>query len=332
MKQQDSTTIQPEITKPLIYILSNKTFDLKKIANDEMQELENAVSSVDEDKVIDTALDIAINLSGFAGFPTNYLLRKFGKLYANYQTKRNKESGTSEADKSEENKNIKATVIAYFKKANINLIDWIDSIQQIPFSNIPSQIKFPPGHPLPRQLYRNHPLNEEAKHYIPIEVFDSLLYEERESELIKLLVDLGAISITIKDLSNVHLQGLLEGKVSATGAGGIEGKIEGGSEKSILQNRSIKLSQKKWDSDNFDEANYKWLSYEPSWKTLVHARLKGKCLSSSVELNSNASYSISANMGLSEGLISQISDLKAGFEFSNLEKTSKLFEVTFLDE
>ena len=62
-----------------------------------------------------------------------------------------------------------------------------------------------------------------------------------------------------------------------------------------------------------------------------HARLRGACLLSSVELNSDTSYSISASLGLTEGLIQQFADVGGGIEFSNLYKESKLFEVKFID-
>ncbi|NEQ41517.1 MAG: hypothetical protein F6K40_37120 [Okeania sp. SIO3I5] len=80
-----------------------------------------------------------------------------------------------------------------------NLEGWSEFITETPYSEIPEDFDFPPGHPLPGKLYRAHPLKSKSNKYIPIEVFDSLLYAEREAELIRLLVDLGATKITIKE-------------------------------------------------------------------------------------------------------------------------------------
>jgi len=61
---------------------------------------------------------------------------------------------------------------------------------------------FPPGHPQVGQIYKRHPLgnlnnSKKINMYIPADKYDALLLEERESELIKMLVDLGAVKISI---------------------------------------------------------------------------------------------------------------------------------------
>ena len=68
----------------------------------------------------------------------------------------------------------------------LNLENWKSFVETISLSSIPNDLEFPPGHPLPEHLYRVHPLKSKGNKYIPIETFDTLLYDEREAELIYL--------------------------------------------------------------------------------------------------------------------------------------------------
>ena len=213
----------------------------------------------------------------------------------------------------------------------IDLSDWIDFVEKIPFASIPEELDFPPGHPLPSRFYRVHPLKKKNNKYIPIEIFDSILYKERESELIKILVDLGATEISVQKLSSSKIQGSPEAKASLIGAGGVSGETKGENEESSSADQVIKLNQKNWNSDNFKSDQYSWLPYEPDWEYIVHARLKGGCLSSSIELTSDTSFSISAQLALTEGLLENLGSLGVGGEFSRLRKEKKRFEVKFVD-
>ena len=212
-----------------------------------------------------------------------------------------------------------------------DLSDWVDFVDLISFASIPDELDFPPGHPLPNRFYRVHPLKKKNNRYIPIEIFDSILYKERESELIKILVDLGAKEILIEELIDKKNLGSAQGEVGLVGTGGanVEGKIA--NERSNSATQITKLNPKNWKPENFKSDEYSWLSYEPEWESLVHARLKGGCLSSSVHLSSDTSFSISAQFGLTEGLLSNFGSLGGGSEFSRLMKQEKKYEVTFID-
>ncbi len=213
----------------------------------------------------------------------------------------------------------------------IDLSDWIDFTEQIPFASIPEELDFPPGHPLPSRFYRVHPLKKKKNRYIPVEIFDSLLYKERESELIKILVDLGATEICIQELSSSKTQGSAEAKASLKGAGGVSGETKGENKKFISADQVMTLNPKNWTAESFKSDEYSWLPYEPDWESIVHARLKGGCVSSSVELTSDTSFSISAQLGLTEGLLENLGSLGGGGEFSRLRKEKKRFEVKFID-
>lgn len=310
--------------KPLIYILPKESPELKQVVSNEIQSLEKESDNSSVDFAVDVVLSTSSALA--VGFnPLSMLLMGWG-------LKKLKEKRSDAKEDSEETQKFREAAKSQLKRINVDLADWFEFIEEIPFSKIPPDIDFPPGHPLPRRFYRVHPLKDKSNRYIPVEVFDTLLYEERESELIKLLIDLGAVEITIKDLSSNKAKGKASANVSATGTGGFEAKAEGEKENSSSETRLIKLNRKRWDKSQFKRENYNWLAYEPAWETIVHARLEGECILSSIELNSDTSYSISAGLGLTEGFIQQFADVGAGIEFSNLKKESKLFEVKFLDD
>jgi len=80
---------------------------------------------------------------------------------------------------------------------------------------------------------------------------------------------------------------------------------------------------------SFQEEKYSWLSYEPAWMAVVHARLYGKCLTASIELTNDDSYSLSGKIGLAEGLLQNLVGLDAGASFSRNKATTSLISVEF---
>ncbi|NEO84994.1 MAG: hypothetical protein F6J87_12185 [Spirulina sp. SIO3F2] len=209
--------------------------------------------------------------------------------------------------------------------------NWSAFVEQTSYLEVPDAIKFPPGHPLPGRLYRSHPLSSKSDQYIPIEVFDSLLYAEREAELIRLLVDLGATRILIQDISNRILDMNVKAGVEIPGAGGVSG--ETGVENNVSENfsREFKLQGKNWsESMTVDTTKYSWLQYEPSWAAVTHARIHGGCLSSSIELHKDSSYSISSEIGLAEGLLKNIASADIAAALSKKEHEKKIIHVEFL--
>ena len=202
-------------------------------------------------------------------------------------------------------------------------------IDTFAFNKIPEGFEFPPGHPLPDKLYRIHPLKdkENKSRYIPSEMFDSLLYEERESELIKLLVDLGATKIVIKETSNVNAEGEITGGADLQGTGGIKANSEFNRNHAETESRTFILQGKK--QLNIEDKNYEWLNYEPSWKALRHARQYGGCLQASIELTTDSSYSLAAGMQATEGLLQKFISFDAGISFNHQKIRNKIFSVEF---
>jgi hypothetical protein len=185
---------------------------------------------------------------------------------------------------------------------------------------------------MPGRFYRVHPLQPKNRKYIPLENFDSLLFAERENELIRLLVDLGATKISIQEVSSGKTEGSIKSGASLQAAGGIQGNLAGKNEQSNTESRVILLRGKPWASDmSFNEKEYSWLPYEPAWESLVHARLKGGCLSDSVELTSDAYYSVSGKLGLTDGLLENLAALRVGADLAQFRQEKKLFLVEFAD-
>lgn len=310
--------------KPLLYITPNDKSSLQEslssaittvtTENDKSSNLTSNLSSI-----LEFLIDIDMSLSAL--LPFSYSLSKLilKKLIAN-------QKNTQDSEQAKLDENTKLALNEF------NLEGWSEFITETSYSDIPEDFNFPPGHPLPGKLYRAHPLKSKSNKYIPIEVFDSLLYAEREAELIRLLVDLGATKITIKEKKVGKTATEIEADAKVTGVGGVEGKIEGGIKKSDESIRNLSLGGQPWSSEiveKFDEKNYSWLPYEPAWTAVAHSRLHGKCLTASIELTNDDSYSISGKIGLAEGLLQNLTDLNLGASFIRNQNKISLIYVEF---
>lgn len=161
--------------------------------------------------------------------------------------------------------------------------------------------KFPPGHPQVGETYRLHPLaNQNSSKqdlYLPEHIFDDVLFEERESELLSLLVNLGATNIQIEkymdDLFDREKKGAISGGVEGVAGAPISGNIVSGSEYSEKNIRSFSLKGKPWKyGDSIDANGYAWLNFEPSWNALVMAREVGGCTSATLEIKAASKYRV----------------------------------------
>ena len=195
------------------------------------------------------------------------------------------------------------------------------------------ELDFPPGHPVPGGLYRSHPLPSKVTHYTPIEQYDRLLYEEREAELLKLLIDLGACRIEI--IETYSDNGEVEGQASA--AATTVGKISAEGKATLAQ---VKTASRVFELDgsvnnSIDRGEYQWLDYEPSWRTLVHARLVGKCRTATVDLSQDTSFSANSSLAIADDLLGGAEDVaSAGTSFRLARKTRKgyRFLVSFVNK
>lgn len=158
---------------------------------------------------------------------------------------------------------------------------------------------FPPGHPRTGTAYRLHPLAGHAdesknKLYIPHESFDELLFEEREAELVKLLVKLGATRISIKYLSSGNANGGVSGSIEAgnkVAQGGVSLDTHQASTYYQSWDREFLLDPQQETFDKIDEFEYAWLRFEPNWQAMLFAREHGGCTKASIELKEKTAFS-----------------------------------------
>ncbi|MGK7929963.1 MAG: hypothetical protein AB4041_00825 [Microcystaceae cyanobacterium] len=200
-------------------------------------------------------------------------------------------------------------------------------------NEIPEDLKFPPGHPIPQKLYREHPLKAKANHYIPVESYYSLLFEEREAELIRILAELGATKICIEEESNAQLTLNLEGEIEVQSIANVEGNIDTQNTKEYKKVRTQEYIGKYWTPDlSFERSKYSWLDYEPTWEAIVEGRLNNGQLSAVIELTTDISNEITTTMGLAEGLLKQLGAFEINLDFSQSHLKRRKFMVEFKGE
>ncbi|OPB00358.1 hypothetical protein BFW87_01795 [Pseudomonas fluorescens] len=169
--------------------------------------------------------------------------------------------------------------------------------------------RFQPGHPVVGKAYRKHPLNDyhnddNGQLYIPSDSYDAILLEERESELIKLLVHLGATKISITKKATDKTRSTLNAGASVQagpiGGGELNYKSDTQRDNDQLNTREFSLSGRPWQTNSkIDARQFFWLSYEPSWKAVVFAREEGGCLTASLEIKESTSFSTDKDLELS---------------------------------
>lgn len=168
-------------------------------------------------------------------------------------------------------------------------------------------LRFPPGHPQVGIAYKRHPLanvdSQKENVYIPYEKYDAILMEEREAELLKLLVHLGATKIVITRTTSRSEDNSATVQVSAN-AKAVEGHVSvdtsSKAESRLLDTREFLLSGKHWnEGDKLDTSRFAWVHFEPSWEAMVVARELGGCLKAALEIRENTSFSTNKALSVS---------------------------------
>lgn len=202
-----------------------------------------------------------------------------------------------------------------------------------------AKLKFPPGHPQVGQTYLLHPLSDlpgsgKENVYIPHEVYDDLLLAERESELLKLLVDLGATKVSITKKQSTQVISKLNAAVGGGSKlmGEAEAKVNTKSEDdaSSFDSRTFELAGKVWRrGDALAREKFAWVSYEPSWEALISAREIGGCLKAAIEIKDDASFASDRELvaNLKTKAISGKASVKASRDLS--EERSYMVKAEF---
>ncbi|CAJ6041913.1 Uncharacterised protein [Burkholderia pseudomallei] len=161
-------------------------------------------------------------------------------------------------------------------------------------------LSFPPGHPRIGTAYRQHPLAsvtsaKKAHVYIPAEQYEAILLQEREAELIRLLVHLGAtkISISKKRRTSTASKRAATLTASASFASG-DVTVDKTDTNTVDEDqvRIFELTGKSWQhGDTLDRTHFAWASFEPSWDALIVAREIGGCLQADLEVRERTTFS-----------------------------------------
>ncbi|MGL4499626.1 MAG: hypothetical protein ACRCU2_11240 [Planktothrix sp.] len=209
------------------------------------------------------------------------------------------------------------------------------SIQIVPSSSVLEKLNFPPDHPIPNKFYRQHPLPNKKNYYIPAESYYITLQEEKESELIRILCDLGATKIEIYEEENTLNDIELKGKAKLKNMGGIEASTSKETEKSQLSKDESTFKGQPWHpklKDEFDSSQYSWLHYEPRWEAIVYGRLTNCQLMANIELTTNLSKEGMIGISLFEGILKGIGVFDTSASVSNSMIKKRRFFIEFAGE
>ncbi|WP_448175758.1 hypothetical protein [Morganella morganii] len=203
------------------------------------------------------------------------------------------------------------------------------------------KLKFPPGHPVVGLFYRLHPLakinSDKEDLYIPDEYYEQLLLQEREAELLRVLINLGATKIKIIKTNNKVNNRSIQCETNVDATASVSFSVDAGINKQSQQEdyegegRLFELAGKKWVSGDLLERNeYSWLPFEPQWGSLILAREIGGCIRAAVEMTSKSVYSadVSAKAKLQTNIMSSNTDLK--IENTDEDVISYKYEVEFM--
>lgn len=196
---------------------------------------------------------------------------------------------------------------------------------------------FQPGHPQVNLAYIRHPLseyNETKKNlYIPSDNLDDILLQEREAEMVRVFVTLGATKIEFHKESLEKKSNSVKAKLEAGipyGTGEAEISTNSASVGIDTNKRVIKLSEREWKQDTqIDRSQFSWLSFEPSWEAIVFARENGGCLSAELELKKKTVFSSSqeGKAGIGANLFN--ASASAGVTLNNEEDEIYTVHVEF---
>ncbi|HCM64701.1 MAG TPA: hypothetical protein DIT05_19495 [Morganella sp. (in: Bacteria)] len=203
------------------------------------------------------------------------------------------------------------------------------------------KLKFPPGHPIVGLFYRLHPLDkinpEKESLYIPDEYYEQLLLQEREAELLRILINLGATKIKIIKVNNKVNNKNIQYEANIEASASVPFSVDAGINKQSHQQdcegetRLFELVGKKWVSgDLLDRKEYSWLPFEPQWGSLILAREVGGCTRAAVEMTSKSIFSVdvSARAKLQTHIMSSNAELK--IENTDEDVISYKYEVNFM--
>ena len=176
-----------------------------------------------------------------------------------------------------------------------NNINWVFTLNYVP-----SDIKFPIGHPQANTLYIAHPVNKEI--YIPFEGSAYNFFIDKVHELCHLLQCLGATEISFKSIkgreTTMEVNGNwgIGGEIGATKYGKANGQYSQTNGYNSYQSKSSEMGLVMTANPKeypFCPNDLKWLETETQWKNFVRQRLSGNVLSFNQTISTKSVSNIS---------------------------------------
>ena len=175
-------------------------------------------------------------------------------------------------------------------------INWVFTADRIP-----SDIRFPVGHPQPNTLYYCHPVKQD--YYMPFDGAEKKLFHEKVHEFCYLMQCLGATEIVFHTIKGEKVTETSARELSANIDGGVkvyEGSAEySGRTSSSLASDSIHtmdVAQRFNPIDKpFCPEGLTWFAADEEWNTVVKQRLNGNLLSYNMRISSENTCQLSGN-------------------------------------
>lgn len=183
---------------------------------------------------------------------------------------------------------------------------------------------FPPGHPRYGVVYVAHPANERA--YVPLADFHRFTFEHKFSEAIELLMSLGATSMCVEHVTGWSRDfcASISAPITVSSLGKAEISAEVGARRRKDVNVLFEATLDGCVNPIVPDDIY-WYEHEPTWRAIVHGRVKYGLRDFSL----NVSYL--DDFGINAGLKAKIekSGLEIGGKFEGHEATIWRISGTF---
>lgn len=192
---------------------------------------------------------------------------------------------------------------------------------------LPSDIRFPVGHPIQKVLYVAHPVEKGL--YIPFDNSEQELLNDKMHDLSFLLQCLGAEEICISSEKGHSVETFMYSSSSHDGGGAYKAiGVSGGYSLSNSSGRSnhntngitIRATFNPTDQP-FVPEGIEWLNTEPSWKRLIQQRMQGNMLTYSLSISSKSVTTISSSKIESIRASLRIVFFKLNYEWNSIEES-----------
>jgi hypothetical protein len=184
-----------------------------------------------------------------------------------------------------------------------------------------SHLNLLPGHPRLSVVYVAHPTDK--RKYFPVAEFHRLTFEHKFSELLFLLMNLGAKEIDVEHQRGWGRDFAVDMSVaipvSAPEIGAKAGEQKGQTEKLLYHAEFDGNDSRKTPEDMV------WFPHEPTWIQVAKGRMDFGLKKFSLQLNYLDDYSINAGLKVKV----EKAGLDLGGQFKNHESTSWLIKGTF---